>query len=219
MTFGWREQILDVDLTHGDIQTRSLPHQLYIKTIGGIGLAAQLVFDQVPPEADPLGPDNVLVVVAGPLSGTTWAGTGRGELAARSPLTGLWGEASMGGYFGTQLKRSGYDAIVLRGVASEPVVLVIDEGAARLELAGELWGRETYAAEDALKERFPDSEVIAIGPAGERLAPMASLVHNQGNDVASRCGLGAVAGSKRVKALVVRGTQPVPVPDEDAFKE
>ena len=182
-------------------------------------MAAQLVFDQVPPEADPLGPDNVLVVVAGPLSGTTWAGTGRVELAARSPLTGLWGEASMGGYFGTQLKRSGYDAIVLRGVASEPVVLVIDEGAARLELAGELWGRETYAAEEALKERFPDSEVIAIGPAGERLVPMASLVHNQGNDVASRCGLGAVAGSKRVKALVVRGTQPVPVADEDAFKE
>jgi aldehyde:ferredoxin oxidoreductase len=219
MAFGWREQILDVDLTQGEIQTRALPRGLYIEAIGGIGLAAQLVFDQVPPEADPLGPDNILAVVAGPLSGTTWAGTGRVEWAARSPLTGLWGEASMGGYFGTHLKRSGYDAIVLRGAASEPVVLVIDEGAARLEPAGQLWGRETYATEEALKERFPGSEVVTIGPAGERLVPMASLVHNQGNDVASRCGLGAVAGSKKVKAIVVRGTRPVPIADKDAFKE
>ncbi len=219
MAFGWREQILDVDLTQGEIQTRALSRGIYIKSIGGIGLAAQLVFDHVPPEADPLGPDNILAVVAGPLSGTTWAGTGRVEWAARSPLTGLWGEASMGGYFGTHLKRSGYDAIVLRGAASEPVVLVIDEGVARLEPAGQLWERETYATEEALKERFPGSEVVTIGPAGERLVPMASLVHNQGNDVASRCGLGAVAGSKKVKAIVVHGTQPVPIADEDAFKE
>jgi len=219
MVYGWRGQILEVDLTRGEIQTRTLPREMYIKTIGGIGLAAQLLFDYVPPEADPLGPDNVLVVVAGPLGGTTWPGTGRVELAARSPLTGLWGQSSIGGYFGTQLKRAGYDAIALRGIAPEPVVLVLEEGEARLEPAGELWGQETYATERVLRARYPCAEVITTGPAGECLVPMASLVHREGNDVAARCGLGAVAGSKHVKALVVRGTQPVPLADQDAFRE
>ena len=219
MKYGWREQILDVDLTSGQIGTRSLPRELYINTIGGIGLAAQLIFDEVPPEADPLGPDNVLVIVAGPLSGTSWAGTGRLEVAARSPLTGLWGEASLGGYFATQLKRAGYDAIVLRGMSPEPVVLVIDHDEVRLEPAAELWGQETYASERLLKARYPRAEVITIGPAGERLVLMASLVHHEGNDVAARCGLGAVAGSKRLKALVVRGQKPVPLADPAAFKQ
>jgi aldehyde:ferredoxin oxidoreductase len=217
MAKGWRERVLDVDLTSGEIQVQALAREVYERTIGGIGLAAQLVFDYVPPEADPLGSDNVLVIAAGPLSGTTWAGTGRVELAARSPLTGLWGQASMGGYFGTQLKRAGYDAVVLRGRAPEPIVLVIANQAVHLEAAGDLWGSETYAAERVLKERYSQSEVITIGPAGERLVPMASLVHNQGNDVAARCGLGAVAGSKRIKAFVARGTQSVPLADEETF--
>jgi aldehyde:ferredoxin oxidoreductase len=218
MLHGWRGQILDVDLTHREVKPQALPGDVFTRTIGGIGLAARLVFDTVSSEADPLGPDNALVIVAGPLSGTTWAGTGRVALAARSPLTGLWGEASMGGYFGTQLKRAGFDAVLLRGVASEPVVLVVDEDAVHLEPAADLWGKETYAAEQALKARYPAAEVICIGPAGERLVPMASLIHNEGNDVAARCGLGAVAGSKHVKALVARGTQPVPVADQAAFK-
>lgn len=217
-TYGWRGQILDVDLTRQKIQSRSLAEVIYKEFIGGIGLAARLIFDSVPPEAAPLGPDNVLVIVAGPLSGTTWAGTGRVELAARSPLTGLWGEASLGGYFGTQLKRAGYDALALRGISPEPVVLILDKDQARLEPAGDLWGQETYATERILRERFPGAEVITIGPAGERLAPMASLVHREGNDVAARCGLGAVAGSKRLKAIVARGTQPVPLADEIVFK-
>ena len=217
--YGWCGQILEVDLSEGEIRTRTLSRETYVKTIGGIGLAAQLVFDAVLPEADPLGPDNVLVIAAGPLTGTTWAGTGRVQVAAQSPLTGLWGEASMGGYFGTQLKRAGFDAIALQGIAREPVVLVLEEGTAHLEPAGTLWGQDTYAAERALRARFPRSEVMTIGPAGERLVPMASLVHRQGNDVAARCGLGAVAGSKRVKALVAKGTQPVPLADEDTFRE
>jgi aldehyde:ferredoxin oxidoreductase len=219
MRYGWREQILDIDLSREEIQTRTLPRGIYIKTIGGIGLAARLILDYVPREADPLGSDNVLVIVAGPLGGTNWPGTGRLELAARSPLTGLWGESSIGGYFGTQLKRAGYDAIALRGIAPEPVVLVIDEGKVRLEPAGELWGQETYAAERALRVRYPGAEIITIGPAGERLVPMSSLIHREGNNVAGRCGLGAVAGSKRVKALVARGTHPVPLADKVAFQE
>ena len=219
MTYGWREKILEVDLARGEIHTQTLPHELCVATIGGIGLAAQLLLDHVPPEADPLGPDNVLVIASGPLGGTSWAGTGRVELAARSPLTGLWGQSSMGGYFGTQLKRAGYDAIALRGVAPKPVVLVVGEGGTRLEPAGELWGQETYATERALRARYPRAETITMGPAGERLVPMASLVHRQGNNVAGRCGLGAVAGSKRLKAVVAWGSQPVPLADEASFRE
>ena len=218
MKYGWREQILDVDLTTGQIRVLALSREIYLKTIGGIGLAARLIFDSVPTQADPLGPENVLVIVAGPLSGTTWAGTGRVELAARSPLTGLWGEASIGGYFGTQLKRAGYDAIALRGTSPEPVVLVVEDELPRLEPAGELWGQETYSTERTLREQFPGAEVMTIGPAGEHLVPMASLVHREGNDVAARCGLGAVAGSKRVKAIIARGMQPVPLADKDTFK-
>ncbi len=217
--YGWRGQILEIDLSRGKIQTRTLPREICTETIGGIGLAAQLIFDHVPPEADPLGLDNALVIAAGPLGGTNWPGSGRVELAARSPLTGVWGESSLGGYFGVQLKRAGYDAVLLRGAAPEPVVLVVDEGEVHLEPAGELWGQETYATERVLRERYPRAEVITVGPAGERLVPMASLVHREGDNVAARCGMGAVAGSKRVKAIVVRGTQPVPLANEDVFKE
>lgn len=217
MTYAWRERYLDVDLTRGALTVQALAHSLCVETIGGIGLNARLVFDHVPATAHPLSPENVLVVSAGPLGGTTWYGTGRVSLAARSPLTGLWGEASLGGYFGTQLKRAGFDAVLVRGVSPEPVVLVIDEGEPRLEPASDLWGKETYDAERDLRARYPNSRVITIGPAGERCVPMASLVHQYGNDVAARCGLGAVAGSKRLKALVARGTQGVPLADEPTF--
>jgi len=217
--YGWCGQILQVDLTRGEIQARTLPQGTYETTIGGVGLAARLLFDNVPPEADPLGPDNALVIAAGPLGGTTWPGTGRVVMAARSPLTGLWGEASMGGYLGTQLKRAGYDAILLLGSAPQPMILLIDQDEVRLERARGLWGMDTYTTEQTLKGCYPDAEVITIGPAGECLVPMASLVHRQGNDVAARCGLGAVAGSKRLKAVVVRGDEPPPVADEQAFRE
>ncbi|MCP4356637.1 MAG: aldehyde ferredoxin oxidoreductase family protein [Chloroflexi bacterium] len=218
MTFGWRERILDINLTSGEISVRSLPRLLYQETIGGIGLAAQLIYDNVPAVADPLGADNVLALVAGPLSGTTWAGTGRLVVAAQSPLTGLWGEASLGGYFATQLKRAGYDAILLRGISPEPVTLVILEDEVYLETAVDLWGLETYTAENHLQAQYPKAEIITIGPAGENKVPMASLVHHQGNNVAARCGLGSVAGSKRLKALVARGKEPVPIADPEAFK-
>jgi aldehyde:ferredoxin oxidoreductase len=218
MTYGWRERFLDVNLSTGEITTGTLPRSTCIKTIGGIGLAAQLIYDRVPAAADPLGSDNVLAFVAGPLGGTTWAGTGRLAVAALSPLTGLWGEASVGGYFATHLKRAGYDAILLRGIAPEPVTLVVLQDDVRLEPAVDLWGLETYATEEVLQNKYPDAEVISIGPAGERLVPMASLVHHKGNNVAARCGLGAVAGSKRLKALVAYGKNPVPIADPEAFK-
>lgn len=217
MTFGWRAQYLDVDLTTGDIKVVGLSLDLLKAAIGGVGLAAQLIYDNVPAHADPLGPQNALAVAAGPLSGTTWPGTGRLVIAGRSPLTGIWGETSLGGYFATQLKRAGYDAVLIRGCAAEPVFLLVDESGVELLSAKELWGLETYDTEEKLQERYPRAEVMTIGPAGENLMPMASFVHHKGNNIAARCGLGAVAGSKNLKALVARGNKPVPIANTDDF--
>ncbi len=217
MSYAWREKYLDVDLMRGEIAARALPHDLCARTLGGIGLNAHLIYENVPSTAHPLRAENVLTLAAGPLGGTNWPGTGRVSLAARSPLTGLWGEASLGGYFGTQLKRAGYDAILVRGISPRPVVLVIDDDRLTLEPAEDLWGLESYDTENVLRDRYPNSRVITIGPAGERCVPMASLVHQCGNDVAARCGLGAVAGSKRLKAIVARGTKNVPLANEKEF--
>ena len=218
MTFAWRARYLDVNLTTGELTAKPISRKMLIAAIGGVGLAAQLIYDHVPADAAPLGSDNALAFVAGPLSGTTWAGTGRLVMAGRSPLTGIWGESSMGGYFATQLKRCGYDAILVRGAAPQPVALLLQDDEARLISAADLWGLETYATEDALSVRYPGCEVVSIGPAGERLVPMASLVHHRGNDIAARCGLGAVAGAKKLKAIVARGDIPLPLADPEAFK-
>lgn len=155
ITYAWREKYLDVNLTSGKLSVKTLSRELLKQTIGGVGLAAQLVYDHVPPEADPLGADNVLVFSAGPLSGTTWAGTGRLVVAGRSPLTGLWGEASVGGYFATHLKRCGYDAILVKGVSPEPVVLLLQNEEVELLPAADVWGLETYQTEDDLQTRYP----------------------------------------------------------------
>jgi len=125
----------------------------------------------------------------------------------------------MGGYFATQLKRAGYDGLILCGCSPNPVVVVVEEDGVHLDSAVELWGQDAYTTEEELRERYPGSEVIAIGPAGERLVPMASLLHRQGDNVAARCGLGTVAGSKRVKAIVCRGRDPVPLADADGYKQ
>ena len=219
MTYAWRERYLDVNLTSGELTVKPISREILRQTIGGIGLAAQMVFDHVPPDADPLGEGNVLVFAAGPLSGTTWAGTGRLVAAGRSPLTGMWGKSSLGGYFATHMKRCGYDAILVRGISAEPVALLLLEEHAELCPASELWGMETYQTEGALREKFQNAEVISIGPAGEHQVPMASLVHHMGNNLAARCGLGAVAGSKRLKAIVASGTQELAIADPKTFNQ
>ncbi len=219
MTYAWREQYLDVNLTSGELVVKPLSSELLIRTIGGVGLAAQLLYDHIPPSADPLSADNVLAFVAGPLGGTTWAGSGRLAVAGQSPLTGIWGESSVGGYFATHLKRCGFDAILVRGISPAPVFLHLQEERFELRSAADLWGLETYQTEDVLKSKYPGSEVISIGPAGERLVPIASLVHYKGNNVAARCGLGAVAGSKRLKAIVSQGSQDLPIADPQAFNQ
>lgn len=219
MIQGWRGQYLDINLTTGESEIKPIPREVLVPTIGGVGLAAQLIYDHLPAKPHILDPENVLVVAAGPLSGTTFPGTGRVVIAGLSPLTGIWGEASMGGYFATHLKRCGFDALLFHGISPEPVVLVLQNERFGLILASDLWGKDTYATESELITRYPGSEVITIGPAGERLVPIASFVHHKGNNIAARCGLGAVAGSKRLKAIVANGSLDLPIADPIAFSK
>jgi len=219
MTQAWRGQYLEINLTTGESEIKPIPRDVLVQTIGGVGLAAQLIYDHLPPKTHALSPENVLVFAAGPLSGTTFAGTGRVVVAGLSPLTGIWGEASMGGYFATHLKRCGYDALLFQGISPDPVALVLQDESAELIPASDLWGKDTYTTESELIAMYPGSEVIAVGPAGERLIPMSSLVHHKGNNIAARCGLGAVAGSKRLKAVVANGSLDLPIADPQAFAE
>lgn len=194
-------RILNVDLSSGAIETESLPEEMYRKYIGGYGLGARLLFDRIPRGADPLGPDNILGFMPGLLTGTPLFGE-RFQVVGKSPKTGGWGDANCGGDFGPFLKHAGWDGILVRGVSDRPVYLLIDEDKAELRDASELWGLDAISAEVALKERHGKKASIAcIGPAGEKLSLMAGVCNERGR-LAARSGLGAVMGSKKLKAVV-----------------
>lgn len=208
MYYGYMGKILFVDLTSGETRVEMLRPELARRWLGGSGLAAHLVTTMVPVSADPLGEENVLVLATGPLTGTPVPGSGRHTVAAKSPLTNLWGESSVGGSWGKALKTSGFDALVVTGRARTPVYLTIQDGLVEIRPADALWGLDTYETAEVLKESADQhGEVLSIGPAGERMSPIAGLF-TDGEDgrAAARCGLGAVAGAKHMKAIVVGGS-------------
>jgi len=207
---------LEVDLASGEIKDREIPEGWYELHLGGRGIAARLLLDLVPPEADPLGPENVLVFATGPLQGTGLAGAGRHVVAAKSPKTGAISDSYAGGFFGHELGRSGYDGIIVRGRAETPVYLLLYEGKAELREAGVLWGKTTGETEEVLKERHPGVRVAVIGPAGENLVRMACIIHDR-TRAAGRPGLGAVMGAKRLKAIAVKGHTEKPLADPESF--
>ena len=215
-------KLLEVDLSSGAISTRALDETLLGDYLGGSGLAARLfVDDGVPPGCDPLGPENNLYVVTGPLTGSGMPATPRFGVAAKSPLTGIWGEANSGGNFGPALKFAGWDGIVVRGQSDKPVLLVIEDDKVELQDAADLWGKDTYETADALAEKFegkPRARSVTIGPAGENLVKYAAVCDGKHN-YAGRTGLGAVMGSKKLKAIVVRGSDKLPPADADAFTD
>jgi len=211
-------KLLDVDLTAGAVGTRELPEEMFRAYLGGSGLAARLLYDELDPALDPLAAEAPLVFVNGLLTGVPVVSGNKVCVCARSPLTGIWGEARAGGYFGRELAKAGLGGIVVRGQASEPLYLWVRDGAAELRPAKEAWGNDTIETSDRLREATdPKAQVAAIGPAGERLARIASVMFG-GHDAraAGRTGMGAVMGAKRLKAVVVRGTGTVEVahPDE-----
>ncbi len=219
MAYGNMGKVLEIDLTSGNSEEIELDEAIYRDYIGGAGLAAKLLFDRGDLEAGPLDPGNLLIFAAGPLTGIGFSGSSRLSVGARSPLTGIWGQASCGGNFGPELKRCGYDAIIFRGKAEEPVFLLLGEGSADLLPADDLWGTDTYETTDVLKERYGNNyKVLAIGPASENLIPYGSIVNDKAH-VFGRSGMGTVMGSKNLKAVVAQGSKKMEMKDPDRVKE
>ncbi|GAB4310069.1 MAG: aldehyde ferredoxin oxidoreductase family protein [Candidatus Bipolaricaulota bacterium] len=209
---------LEVDLAAERVSEREIPSRWYELHLGGRGIAARLLLDLVPPGTDALSPDNALVWATGPLQGTGLAGAGRHVVMAVSPKTRSIADSYVGGYLGHELGRSGYDGIIVRGQAKEPVYLLLAGGHAELREAADLWGTMTGEVDAILKERHPGVRVAAIGPAGERLVSQACIIHDV-NRAAGRPGLGAVMGAKRLKAVAVKGDQEKPLADPDGFAQ
>jgi len=213
---GYMGKVLEVDLTRGKAVPQKLSKELAANCIGGNGFCARLLFDLLQPGIDPLGPDNVLIFAVGPINGTIWSQTGRYEAAAKSPLTGVYGEANSGGRWGSELKYSGFDAIIVRGRSEEPVYLTVENGDAQLKSAKGLWGLDAVETECALREEYGnEAQVVSIGQAGEKLVRFAAIMHDY--RAAARTGLGAVMGSKLLKAVVVHGDSSVPVANLEEF--
>ncbi len=200
--------VFHVDLSRGTVETRTVPEDVYRKYPGGSALAAYLLLQAIPAGAEPLGPDNVLVMAVSPLTGLAISGQSRMTACARSPLTGAIGDSQCGGFFPAEMRSAAVDAIVFTGRAAEPVYLWVHDGQAELRPAGHLWGKVTGEVDRLLKEEVgdPKAEVAQIGPAGENLVRYAAIM-NMVNRANGRTGMGAVMGSKRLKAVVVRGTK------------
>lgn len=211
-------KLLEIDLSTGTISTSTIDDNVQRKFIGGAGLAAKLFLDRVSPDIDPLSDKNVLFLMAGPLSGTNFPTSSRLLAAFKSPQTGIWGQASAGGSFAAEMKRAGYDGIAITGSSSKPVYLVIEDDKVEIKDAADIWGKDCYETTDILKERHgAKADMIEIGPAGENLVKFASILNGKWGFI-SRCGGGAVMGSKKLKAVVIRGTGKVTAANPDGLE-
>ncbi|HET7091332.1 MAG TPA: aldehyde ferredoxin oxidoreductase family protein [Anaerolineae bacterium] len=212
-------RLLSVDLSRSTITEQQIDPDLTRDYVGGSGLAARLLWDRLAPDLDPLGPDNPLLFITGPLTGTAGPTNGRFSVCARSPATGLWGEANCGGFWGPELRFAGYDAVLITGKAASPVYLWICDGMAELRGASHLWGQaDTYQTQERIREEAGDrlARVACVGVAGERLIPYALILCDHGR-VAGRAGMGAVMGSKNLKAIAVRGKGKLPIAQPQFF--
>jgi aldehyde:ferredoxin oxidoreductase len=221
---GYVGRILRVDLDAGRTWDEALDETVARDFIGGSGLAARLIYDLTDAETDPLGPDNPLALMTGPLVGTAMPSAGRCSVCALSPLTGLWGESNTGGFLGAELRFAGYDGVVVTGRAERPTWLSVVDGRAELRSAADLWGLDAYATQDRVRAalgadrsgRAPQARVACIGVAGERRVKMAAVMNDHGR-AAGRTGMGAVMGAKQLKAIAVRGRAAVRVADGPAL--
>lgn len=218
--YGYLGRILHVDLNDDLLWDEPLNESYARAYVGGSGLAARYIFDRIDGNTDPLGPENPLVIMTGPLVGTAMPSAGRYSVCALSPLTGIWGESNSGGFFGPELRFAGYDGILITGQAENPLWLSIIDGQVELHPANDLWGCDSYETQVKVRTVLgePKARVACIGQAGENLVKMAAVVNDQGR-VAGRTGMGAVMGSKNLKAIGVRGRNyQVPLAYPDLYK-
>ena len=212
-------KILWVDLTKGRCNEEQLSEDIYYNYLSGIGLAARILYEKIPAGADPLGPDNILAFVSGLLTGTGSLFTGRWIVAAKSPLTGTWGDANCGGNFSPAIKKCGYDGIFFTGAAKSPVYLHIDSKGPKILPADDLWGKDATITEEILISRSQKKKpaVACIGTAGEKLSLISGICNDRGR-IAARSGLGAVMGAKKLKAVVLEGSLPIRAANSDEMK-
>lgn len=213
-------KVLRVDLTRRTTSADEIDEVSYRKRPGGRALIAHYLLTEMKPGIDALSSDNVLIFAMGVLTGTPLSGASRHAVGAKSPLTGGFGEAEVGGYWGAELKRAGWDGIVVTGASPTPVYIYIKDDQVEIRDAAHLWGKEILETEEALKAEVGErlARVCEIGPAGENLVRMAGIV-NDFKDIAGRNGLGAVMGSKKLKAIVVKGSKQLPLADAAKVKE
>jgi len=212
---GFHNKILRVDLSTREVTVEEPDDDFYRIYFGGWGFIAHYLLTELEPGADPLGPENPLIFAPGVVTGAPAGGSGRSAVGAKSPLTGGFGGAEVGGYWGAELKRAGWDAVIVTGEAEEPVYLWIKDDEVEIRDAAHLWGQETLDVETAIQDELGETRarVAQIGPAGENLVRYACIIHDV-NRAAGRTGLGAVMGSKRLKAVAVRGSQRLDVADQ-----
>lgn len=220
MRGGYMERMLFVNLSTQEIREETLSPDLQRDFLGGYGLGARILYSRMKPKVDPMGPENILGLITGPLTGTPAITGNRWVAVAKSPLTHTWGDANCGGTFGPALKRSGYDAIFVEGQADSPVYIYIEDRNVELRDASSFWGKETWEAEAMLKKDHGGTkpEVALIGPGGERLSLISAIMNDEGR-AAGRSGLGAVMGSKKLKAIVAGGSHEIPIAQPAEMKK
>ena len=216
---GYTGKILKVDLGTGTLEVEQPPESFYRRYLGANGFIGYYLLKEMPANVDPLGPDNLLVFAAGPITGVPIAGSGRSAVGGKSPLTGGYGEADVGGFFGAEMRRAGFDAVVVRGKAASPVYLWLHDGEAELRPADHLWGMMTVECQEAVRAELgaKNARLAMIGPGGEKLVRYACVI-NDLKHAAGRTGLGAVMGSKNLKCVAAQGRTAIPVADNAAVR-
>lgn len=213
------QPILKINLASGKTEEYRIPEKWERDFLGGASLAARILYEHLTPELDPLSPEAPLLFMTGPLTGTSGPTTGRFVVCGKSPATGLWAESNIGGFWGPELRKAGYDGLWITGKASGPVYLWLDGSRVEVRSAAHLWSQNTYTTQDKVKEEIGETSarVCVIGPAGERGVLFASILCDHGR-MAGRTGMGAVMGSKNLKAIAVHGTNEIPVFDLARYK-
>ncbi len=217
---GFVGKILKIDLTKKEILEESLNQDIAKKFLGAAGYAVRYLYDHIEKDTDPLSPENILMFMTGPLCGSNAPTSGRFNICSKSPYTGLWGESSCGGFFGPELKKTGYDGIIIMGSSSDPVYIEITEDGPKIQDASFLWGKGVFETSTILKEKYGSDlvRIACIGQAGENLVKYATIASEE--KAAGRTGMGAVMGSKKLKAIVVKGKKrQYEAADPEGFKE
>ena len=216
MPNGYMGKVLWIDLSTEKFEEEELSEEIYKQYLGGYGLASKIIYEKMPIKSDPLGPDALFGFFPGLLTGTMAPLSGRFMVAGKSPLTGTWGDSNCGGYFGPEIKKCGYDAILIRGAANSPKLVSIIDGKKEILDTSDLWGLDVVETENKLKEKYGSVQTASIGQSGEKLSLIAGIVNDQAR-VAGRSGFGAVMGCKKLKAVMLKGSEKITLADKKAI--